>query len=176
MDKLIGIARNEGASDAIFIKPEDVAVRDWVRLKCLYGCPNYGSCLTCPPYSPTPEETRRILKEYETAMLVRFGGGPEGDDKGLLCYGKNIGRLMVKIERGVFLEGHYAAFAYSAGHCQLCEERCTLDHCRHPMEARPSMEGCGIDVFATIRHAGFETRVAKSRKESMAFYGLLLVE
>jgi len=176
LDRLIGIAKKNGATDAKVIKPGAVAVRDWVRLKCLYGCPNYGSCLTCPPYSPTPEETRRILNEYDTAMLVRFGGTPSDGEKSVREYGRPIGTLMVKIEREVFLEGYPAAFAYSAGHCQLCEEGCSLKQCRHPAQARPSMEGCGIDVFTTIRNAGFEIRVAKSRNESPAFYGLLLVK
>jgi predicted metal-binding protein len=176
LDKLISIAKKFGATDAKLIKPSAVAVRDWVRLKCRYGCPNYGSCLTCPPYSPTPEETRRILNEYETAMLVRFGDTPKNNEKGVREYGHGVGSMMVKIEREVFLEGYYAAFAYSAGHCQLCEENCSLDHCRHPAEARPSMEGCGIDVFTTIRSAGFENKVVKSRKENPAFYGLLLVK
>ncbi len=32
-------------------------------VKCKYGCGAYGTRLTCPPYSPTPDETRRMLSE-----------------------------------------------------------------------------------------------------------------
>ncbi len=37
-----------GAAEAKMIKAGDVVVRDWVRLKCQYGCGGYGKRLTCP--------------------------------------------------------------------------------------------------------------------------------
>ena len=54
------------------IDPKSIHVANWVRLKCQYGCGGFGKFLTCPPYSPTPEETRKILSEYSTAILLQI--------------------------------------------------------------------------------------------------------
>ena len=47
-----------GAVDAKVIRADQVVVRNWVRWKCRFGCNSYGKFLMCPPYAPTPEETR----------------------------------------------------------------------------------------------------------------------
>jgi predicted metal-binding protein len=57
-------ARQTGALDAVVISPpRQVFTATWVRLRCQYGCSEYGQCLTCPPHSPTPETTRKMLDE-----------------------------------------------------------------------------------------------------------------
>lgn len=152
-----------GAAEAEVIEPRKVVVRNWVRLKCQYGCGEYGQYLTCPPYSPTPGETRRVLSEYSQAVLVRFE--PSGPDSH---------EVMTKLEREAFLSGHYAAFAVASGPCSLCKE-CNLKHCVHPRESRLSMEACGIDVYATVRKAGMSLQVVRTRKAIPRYYGLLLV-
>lgn len=64
-------ARQAGALDAVVVSPQrQVFTATWVRLRCQYGCSEYGQCLTCPPYSPTPETTRRMLDEYRSAILL----------------------------------------------------------------------------------------------------------
>lgn len=153
-----------GAAQAKPVSPNNVVVRDWVRLKCQYGCAGYGQSLTCPPHSPTPDQMRKVLSCYSQAVLVRFE--PSGPD---------THETMVKLERQAFLSGHYAAFAVAAGPCEICAE-CNLQHCSHPREARPSMESCGIDVYATVRKAGMPLQVVKTRKGTPRYYGLLLVK
>ncbi len=59
--RLQNLALEFGALDAKIINASDIAVGNWVRLKCQYGCNGYGKKLTCPPYSPRPEETRKML-------------------------------------------------------------------------------------------------------------------
>ena len=54
-------AQELGAAGAALISPASVVTAQWVRLKCQYGCGLYGHCLTCPPHSPTPQLTRRLL-------------------------------------------------------------------------------------------------------------------
>ena len=51
-------AKSLGVSKAEIIDAKNVVVENWVRLKCQYGCGGYGECLTCPPYSPTPDYTK----------------------------------------------------------------------------------------------------------------------
>jgi len=51
------LALNGGATTVKRIRPEDVIVAQWVRNKCMFGCPLYAKRFTCPPYVSTPEET-----------------------------------------------------------------------------------------------------------------------
>ena len=41
---------------------------------------------------------------------------------------------------------------------------------------RPSMEACGIDVFATVRAAGWEIEVVRDHDDSYRFFALVLVD
>lgn len=152
-----------GARDARVISPQDVVTGHWVRWKCRFGCGGYGSSLVCPPHSPTPAETRAVLDEYSTAILFET---PSGDTK----------RIAVALEREVFLAGYYKAFGLGSGPCELCRTCAGDEGCRHPEEARPAMEACGIDVFATARRHGFTIDVVRDYKEPQHYFGLVLVE
>ena len=152
-----------GAREARIIDPRTVETAPWVRWKCQFGCGGYHSSLRCPPYSPTPEETRKVLDSYKRAIL--FEGG-RLDTKAIAA----------KMEREVFLSGYHKAFGLSHGPCRLCES-CAFDEgCRHPAEARPSMEACGIDVYTTVRKHGFTIEVVKTRKDLQHYFGLILIE
>jgi len=157
-------AERLGAIRAAAIDPRTVVTGTWVRLKCQFGCGGYGSSLCCPPHSPRPEETRRVLDEYRQAILFE---GPMGECK----------RIAVELERHVFLHNHPKALGLGAGGCYLCRKACAFDEgCRHPEKARPSMEGCGIDVFSTVRAHGFAMQVLRSTEEEGHHFGLVLVE
>lgn len=167
-NKFIELSKKLGASDAKIIKASDVVIRDWVRLKCQYGCEGYGACLTCPPYSPTPEQTRKILSSYSQALLLKIN--PHAPDFDW----KMTHSVAAKLEKEIFLQGYYSAFGFASGPCPHCET-CNLKECVHPGKARPSMEASGIDVFATVRKAGFEINVLKSTKENPSYFCLVLI-
>jgi len=158
-----GLAVKLGAVDAKVIRADQVTVREWVRWKCRFGCSSYNRSLMCPPYTPTPEETRALLKEYKHALLFRFRPSTPKS-------------LAVKLERRIFLEGYPAALAFSSGSCNLCE-KCNVErgYCLKPLEARPSMEGCGISVFETARNAGYKIEVLRSKEQNYLRYGLVLI-
>ncbi|VVB60767.1 Uncharacterised protein [uncultured archaeon] len=154
-----------GAKEAKIISPKQVFTAEWVRRKCQYGCDDYGVHLTCPPYSPTPQEMRRMLDEYETAIFIH---SPLG--------WTDIKTIVSTLEREAFLSGYYKAFGLGSGPCHLCE-RCNLQKgCRHTEEARPSMESCGIDVFRTARTAGYPIEVVRDNACPQNYYGLLLLQ
>ena len=155
-------AREIGALDAKVISPSTVVVGQWVRWKCQFGCGGFGSSLVCPPHTPTPSETRAMLDEYQHAILFE---APHGEPK----------RIAAALERELFLDGNYKAFGLGAGPCSLCEE-CAFDEgCRHPYEARPSMEACGIDVYATVRKHGFTIDVVRTHDDTQHYFGLVLI-
>jgi len=165
IEKYVKSAVKLGARDAKQISADTIVTGPWVRLKCQYGCGVYGQCLTCPPYSPAPEQTARVLKDYQSALLVH------GDDY------VQITRIVAKIEREAFLDGYHKAFAMGCGPCGLCDECNPADaECRHPAEARPAMEACGIDVFQTARSNGFPVEVVKNRSSAQNYYGVVLFE
>ena len=168
VEEILRLAERGGATNSRLIKSRDVVVRDWVRFKCQFGCPNYGQRLTCPPYSPTPDRTRKILGEYGEAMLLEFR-----EDDGRKW--RSVNKAMVDLEREVFLAGYPASIGLASGPCHFCE-KCNLEGCIHPHLARPSMESCGIDVFTTARNAGFQIEVVKNRKQKPIHFGLLLIE
>jgi predicted metal-binding protein len=157
--------RAAGAADARLISTDTVVTAQWVRLKCQFGCSGFGEFLTCPPYSPTPEETAQVLREYKTALLVH------ATERG------RITPLLIRLERRAFLDGYYKALALGAGPCALCKS-CHPEEsgCRHPEKARPSMEACGIDVYQTARNNGFPIDTVPNPKSPQNYYGLLLLE
>ena len=173
-----------------------IAVADWVRFKCRYGCRAYGKHLCCPPYAPTPEEMRKVVVEYKTAILARFEAvpGPGTDPKHLHHYLMNsithLHKTVYQLEIKAFLSGYYKALGFYAMPCALCEtcvaeeklerneEVSLLDttKCRHKDMMRPSMEACGVDVFKTLENAGYSPRVLRSYSQKVVLFGMVLIE
>lgn len=161
-----------GADEAKLVPASNVVTAEWVRLKCQFGCSGYNKRLCCPPLTPTPEETRKMLTEYRRALIYSYTCTPRGYRAKRL----RMQKLIVAIERAAFLDGFYKALGLMAGPCRLCAE-CNRDGlCRHPEQARPSMEGCGIDVYATARNSGIRLDVVTRRDATARFINLLLVE
>ena len=157
------IAKDSGATKAKVVSPETVKTEAWVRWKCQFGCGGYGSSLVCPPHTPTPSQTRQMLDGYERAVLFE---SPPGKAR----------KIAVKLERTLFLTGLHKALGLGAGPCDICKE-CAFDEgCRHPHHARPSMEACGIDVFATARGNGFTIDVVRDHEDRQHYFGLVLVD
>jgi predicted metal-binding protein len=160
--KYIKRAKELGAKESKVISVKTIVAAEWVRLKCKFGCDGYGQSLTCPPSSPTPDETRRALGYYKYALLVH------GD-----AY-TNIHALIPKLEQEIFLDGYFKAFGMGAGSCNLCNK--CAKFCRHPDKTRPSLEACGIDVFSTVRANGFPIKVLKRQDCKGNYYGIVLME
>jgi predicted metal-binding protein len=154
----------EGIAGAAVIDAATIVVADWVRQKCRYGCSGYGACLTCPPFAPSPSETAELLKDYSKALLIHAH-----------AY-KKIRVATRAMELEAFFAGLPAAFGMSAGPCDLCKE-CSLDDgCRHPDDARPSLEACGVDVFTTVKNNGFHIEVLTSTDQTPDYYSIVLLD
>ena len=85
-------------------------------------------------------------------------------------------RLMTALESAAFKMGYRFATAFAGGDCVLCDVCVGKDGeaCRHPFEARPSMEAVGIDVVATAEAAGLAIEMPASDKP--CWTGLLLID
>ncbi|KUG19629.1 MAG: DUF2284 domain-containing protein [Methanomicrobiaceae archaeon] len=177
IQKLCSLAEEKGAVARPF-HTKDIVVAEWVRFKCRYGCKGYAKHLSCPPYVPSPEETRRMVSEYRTAVIMRFDGIPGYDTlrpedipedfhpfyADLIMW---VNSTVHFIEKTAFYDGFYKAFGFGAYPCIYCEH-CVAEECKGPVDesirrlcrhmdrVRPSMEAAGMDVFATARNAGWE--------------------
>ena len=150
-----------------------IAVAEWVRLKCHYGCSGYGTRLDCPPNEFTLDLTRRLLAEYRRALILKLRRLPRYQPEG--------SGLVHRLERELFLAQFYRAFAIGAGSCGLCPDECVRQpgRCPRPEQIRPSGESLGIDWFATLRNAGLDLRVLANRQASDGLppsYSLILVD
>jgi len=152
-----------GALQAKIIDPATVETAEWVRWKCQFGCGGYGSSLVCPPHTPRPDQTRRLLDEYSRAVLFE---APTGKAK----------EIAATLERQLFLDGYQKALGLGSGPCSLCEECRFEEGCIHPRQARPSMEACGIDVFTTVRCHDMPIEVVRTHDDPKHFYGLVLID
>ncbi len=153
-----------GAGSARLIRASTIATAPWVRLKCEYGCDGYGSSRCCPPHTPTPDETRKVIDSYKRAILFE-------------AERREPKKIAVRLEREAFLAGYYKALGLGAGPCRLCKQECAFDAgCRHSEQARPSMEACGIDVFTTVRRSGFAIEVVRDEDGEQHYFGVVLLD
>jgi len=157
------LCRENKALDSKFIDPKSIVVGHWVRFKCQYGCGGYGKSLSCPPHSPTPDETKKIISDYSVALLAHFDAEA------------NVSKTVATIEREIFLMNYHKVISFGAGPCRLCKE-CNLTECKFPRLARPSMEASGIDVFSTALNNGYPIRTLRTKDEERNRYGLILIE
>jgi predicted metal-binding protein len=191
---LIEKAGELGADAAVLLPADQVVIDERVRLKCAVPvCQGYGNYLTCPPNTFSVAEFREILARYQTALVLQVVSARTSldlDDAGLA--GKDVARLeeqlhgepnrkllelIGRLEAEAFKAGYYYATGLAGGICLLCPECVGVgsgEPCRHPFQARPAMEGVGIDVFRTAENAGLP--MALSADEPVRWTGLLLIE
>ena len=168
-------AVERGATHAKQIHPSSVVTAPWVRLKCEFGCPYYDRGYCCPPHTPTPERTRAIIDSYHRVILFHLEA-PRTPDRGKR--GRQYFSMLTDLEGEMFKDGYYKAFVFLAGPCVLCKECAKLkgDPCISGDKARPSMEGCGIDVYQTARNNGFFIKTLSEKTETQNAYCLMLVD
>lgn len=165
-----------GYKDFKWIAPRDIMVKQWVRMKCRFGCYNYGMQACCPPNSPSISECREFFKEYSEGVIFHFEKKlDQPEDRH--AWARETNKGLFSLEREVFLSGYYKAFLFYASNCRICA-KCKNDktQCVNPKMARPSLESMGVDVFGTARQYGFPINVLPDYTQTMNRFALLLVE
>jgi predicted metal-binding protein len=175
-DDLESMFRLKDFSDFKWIDPKKIVVSQWVRMKCTFGCPEYGRNASCPPNTPSVPECERFLQEYKEAVVFHF---PKKVDKpeDRHAWTKKVNLSLLDLEKEVFLSGNRKAFLLVMDSCGLCEQ-CTGDRktCKQPRLSRPTPEALAIDVFATVRQIGYPIQVLKDYTETMNRYAFLLID
>lgn len=190
---LVDEARKDGATNAKIISVKDIVVDKRARLKCAVPvCSNYNRHLMCPPNLMSVDEFKEILASYKIAMIVQIEAGYDSSDK---PGGRKLSKeledavtepnelmkrlhlLVNRLEAFAFKRGFHLVAGLIGGECMLCEECVSPqsgEPCRHPFEARPSMEAMGIDVVRTCKKAGL--RISLSSKDPVRWTGLVLLD
>ena len=154
-----------GFKNAVPVRSKDVHIPGWTKLRCRYGCENFGAAL-CPPKAPGYEETKNLIRRCSKALLLE--GEPPTRDFQL---------MVLKAEKEAFVSGFYKVFSLWAGPCAICSPCKKNKKCKKPNYRRPSMEGAGIDVFETVRRAGLDPlRTLAERDEFVRYFALIILE
>ncbi len=170
------MARAHDLRDYKWIQPKSMITGQWVRLKCIYGCPSYGLKGCCPPEVPSVADCERFFKEYKKGVLFHFAKKFKNPQM-RIPWSKEVNQRMLDLEKEVFLAGFYKAFVFPHAPCRLCDScKGSKQECRQPYWARPTLEAFGVDVYATARKMGYPIQVLKGYEEEMNRFGLLLVE
>ncbi|HPD75935.1 MAG TPA: DUF2284 domain-containing protein [Methanoregulaceae archaeon] len=186
MQRLAALAKKRGATAKV-VPATDIVVSQWVRFKCRYGCKGYAKHFGCPPYSPSYGETKQMVSEFTTGLLLRFDGvpghgkfGPDDIPEDFHPFYadliKWVNGTVHFLEKTAFYDGYYKAFGFGGYPCIWCEhQHCVAEEsegvvdesvrrkCRHMDLVRPSMESACIDVFATAKNAGWELNTIPCR-------------
>ena len=182
---LLEEARKLGALEAKIISSNKVVVEDRVLLKCRTGCDSYGKKFVCPPFTPTPDEFRKMLKEYRKVLIVKFPAEAEAEED----VGRSLQRnqcspetspdlrertnkfwdvwsgdkrrillAMLELEKGAFNRGYTLALSLTAGSCTLCA-KCNMEAtCTHPTMARYPEHALGVNVKKTLKNVGMSIK------------------
>jgi predicted metal-binding protein len=179
LEKVRKVGRKYNIHTILPLDTKDISVAHWVRLKCKYGCQKYGKSWCCPPETPTPEKTEAMLKEYKKALLL-CGRLKNSDfyknNSKKRKINVNTWKGTVALERYLFLAGYYKAFGLVSESCALCKKCLYPVECKFPMDRRPSVESCSIDIFQTLKNIGKQFEIAKNIGDEYNCYSIILLE
>lgn len=174
-EKIDAIVGNQGFVDYKWINPEEIVVAHWVRVKCTFGCGDYGLG-TCPPNTPSVNECVQFFKEYTSGVIVRLS---KFADKNAYPsdWSREMTNKLLKIEREIFLSGYQKVFLLNQTCCSLCKD-CPGNRidCKDKKNSRPSPESFAVDVYQTVRNVGFEINVVAENPAEMHRIAILLIE
>ena len=174
--ELEALFQQHGHTDFKWINPKDIVVSQWVRMKCTFGCGEYGRNASCPPNTPPVAECRRFFDEYSTAVVFHFEKAVEKPED-RHAWSKGVNQGLLKLERDVFVSGYEKAFLLFMDSCGMCAE-CTgvREECKDPRSSRPTPESMAMDVFSTVRQCGYPIEVLSDYSQPMNRYAFLLIE
>jgi len=161
---------------AYFLKAGDIPVENRIALKCAYGCRGYGKRLSCPPYVMSVDEFRKVIREYNSALLLVDEYDTSGIQDILEAWSelrKDSFHKMFELEQEAFREGFIFAHLLRPGSCNECEI-CNLEKCVNPEMRRFAPEAVGINIQKAMEEAGLMLEFCKPEKTSCV--GILLLE
>jgi len=162
--------------DFKWIDPGKIVVSHWVRMKCMFGCPDYGKNACCPPNTPSVDDSAKFFREYSEGVVFHFEKKMEKPEE-RHEWSKGVNERLLKLEREVFLANNPKTFLLFMDSCYLCKECAgTRIDCKNKRHARPAPEAMSVDVFSTMRQLGYSIDVLQDYTKTMNRYALLLIK
>ncbi|HEB71838.1 MAG TPA: DUF2284 domain-containing protein [Nitrospirae bacterium] len=126
-------------------------------------------------------DKKKVLKYMSNPVGYRTKGdegqGVVNDLDNMKLAAIRLHQLINEVEGAAMAMGYHYATGLIGGECMLCSE-CVgpgaNEKCRFPYQARPSMEGVGIDVLKTSVNAGLPFEIPP--KAEIIWSGLILVD
>jgi len=173
--ELEALFQDNGYTDFKWMDPKDIVVSQWVRMKCIFGCDEYGKNACCPPNTPSIPECECFFREYSTSVIFHFSKQME-DPEDRHQWTRQIHIGMLEVERQVFISGYQKVFLLPMDSCCLCKS-CTSKRakCKKPKQARPTPEALGVDVFQTVTKIGYPIEVLSDYEKRMNRYAFLMI-
>lgn len=176
LETLLNAYESELNFDFKWIDPKKIVVSQWVRMKCTFGCSEYGKNACCPPNVPPVPECERFFHEYGSAVIFHFAKRVEKPED-RHNWSRKMNAKLLELERLVFLAGYERAFLLFMDSCSLCGDCAgTRDKCKKPLMARPGPESMAMDVYATVRQFGFPIEVRTDYTQEMNRYAFLMIK
>jgi predicted metal-binding protein len=183
--ELIGMSRRKqleelffkhGFADFKWIDPRNIVIAEWVRMKCMFGCKEYGKSACCPPNTPPVQECRSFFCEYSYGVVFHFEKKFEEPEQ-RHEWTKGINAKLLSLEREVFWAGNPKAFLLFMDSCNLCAD-CAGERvkCKNKRSARPTPEAMAVDVFSTVKALDYPIKVLQNYSETTNRYAFMLVE
>jgi predicted metal-binding protein len=165
-----------GFTDFKWIDPQNIVIAQWVRMKCMFGCKEYGKNACCPPNTLPVQECRSFFREYSQGVVFHFEKKFEKPEQ-RHEWTKGINAKLLSLERKVFWAGNPKAFLLFMDSCNLCTD-CAEERvkCKNKRSARPTPEAMAVDVFSTVKALDYPIKVLENYSETMNRYAFLLVE
>ena len=165
-----------GFTDYRWLDPAEIVVAEWVRMKCLYGCREYGKNAACPPNAPSVAECARFFRDYKRAAVFHFAKTVERPED-RHAWGRKVNLDLLKLEGDVFKAGFVKAFLLFFDSCGICPE-CAASRtaCKEPKLSRPTPDALAMDVYSTVRKLGYPIDVLSDYKQEMNRYAFLLID
>lgn len=160
--------------DVTWINPKAIVVSQWVRIKCEFGCSDYGLG-ACPPNTPSVKDCRDFFNEYENAIIIRLTQTADKDSYPL-AWSKDMTNKLLEVERQIFLSGNQKAFLLNQTCCSICSD-CSGNRkdCKDKRRSRPSPEAFAVDVYQTLRNNGLEINVVNKNPSPISRVAILLI-
>ncbi|MFC1995606.1 DUF2284 domain-containing protein [Chloroflexota bacterium] len=171
LEKYRQLAIELGATDAKIITTDMVLIDERVRAKCTTPlCGSYNTNANCPPRAPDLDFIRRLVDNFHYAIFIRLevpsdeaaGNKMLNEELPGPAYLQNY-EIVSKVEAAAFYDGYHLAVGFTGGPCNiiLCRnDECSAlipgQPCRHPLRARHSMEGAGMNVYSMATKVGWD--------------------
>ena len=169
INDLLTLARENGVSDALFIRPETIPVDHKFAGFCKEpGCPGYGQSMSCPPHAKGPDWFLDRIKTYTRALVFKFDvpttsllGCDRHDLLGL------VHETAARLEGAAREMGFSRAMGFAGGSCKeiFCRDhadcRVVRDKkpCRNPLRARQSMSAVGINFLELSKSVDWKMEI-----------------